>query len=61
MTQDLKVQFQQYRNKYQSCLKRIHETMRKENVYWGRDLGESIQDHRDAQQELNGPIDAVMQ
>ena len=35
--------------------------MKEESVYWGRDLGESIQDHRDAQQELNGPIDAVMQ
>ena len=33
--------------------------MRKENVYWGKDLGESIQDRRDAQQELDGPIDAV--
>ena len=33
--------------------------MKKENVYWDRNLGESIQDCQDVQQELNRPINAV--
>ena len=33
--------------------------MKKENVYWGRDLDESIQDHWNAQQELGGHMNAV--
>ena len=59
VTQDLKTQLQQYRNKYESWSQKVCVTMKEESVYWGRDLGESIQDHWDAQQELGGHMNAV--